>query len=147
MTGLVHRDLSGDFDGLQKCHLGSDVGFRGWNKLRCNFWSLVVDGRGGGDIGGPNILSLLAKLPLGSCERLGEMFAENMRGEAGPSGVIASIAGRGLYQYNWAESGAMEITDDIRLSRNFVGAVSIRCGESQSVSDGDFRARIEVDIV
>ena len=108
---------------------------------------MFVDGRGGGDLGGPNILLLLAQMPLGSCKRLGKMFADNLRSEAGPSGVIARIDCRGPCRYNRAESGAMEITDKIRLGRHFVGNVSIQCGERQSVSDGGFRARSEIDIV
>ena len=41
----------------------------------------------------------------------------------------------------------MEITDNIRLGRHFVGTVSIRCGERQSVLDGRFRERSKVDVV
>ena len=41
----------------------------------------------------------------------------------------------------------MEIPDEIRLSCHFVDTVSILCGESQSVLDGGFRARGEVDIL
>ena len=92
-------------------------------------------------------MSLLAKMPLGGCERLGEMFADKLRGEARPSGVIAGIGGRGLCRYDWAESGAMEITENIRLSCHFLGAVSIKCGKRKVVSDGGFRARIEVNVV
>ena len=123
--GLVRGDLAGDFGGLQEFHLGSDTGFWGWNRLRLHFWRVVVDGRVSGDLGGPNILSLLAKMPLGYCESLGKMFSEELRGEAGPSGVKAGIDGRGPCQYNRAESGAMEITDKIRLGRHFVDAVRI----------------------
>ena len=65
---------------------------------------MVVNGRGDGDLGGPNILSLLAKMPLGGCERLGKMFVNEMGGEAGPSGVIAGIDGQGPGQYDWYES-------------------------------------------
>ena len=93
--------------------------------MRCHFWCVVVNGRGGGDLGGPKILLLLVKIPLGGCERLGKVFAEELRGKAGPSGVIAGIYGRGPCRYDWAESGAMEITDKIRLGCHFVGAVSI----------------------
>ena len=78
-------------------------------------------------------MSLLAKMPLGGCERLGKMFADDLRDEARPSGVIAGIHGQGPYQYDWDESGAVEITDKIQLGRHFVGAVSIRCGDRQSV--------------
>ena len=67
--------------------------------------------------------------------------------KAGPSGVISGIDGRGPCQYNGAESGAMEITDKIRLGHHFVGTVSIRRGESQSVAVGGERERNEVDIV
>ena len=90
-----------------------------------HFWRVVVNRRVGGDLSGPKILSLLAKMPLGGCERLGNMFADKMRGEAGPSGVIAGIDDRSPFQYDWAEIGAMEITDNIRHGRHFVGAVSI----------------------
>ena len=54
-TGLVRGDLSGDSDGLQECDAGSDAVFRGWNRLCHHFWRVVVDGRGGGDLDGPNI--------------------------------------------------------------------------------------------
>ena len=108
---------------------------------------MVIDGRVGGDLGGPKNVLLLAKMTLGGCERLGKMFEEDLRGEAGPSGVIAGIDRRGPCQYNGAESGAMEIADKIRLGCNFVGAVRIRCRESQSVAEGGGRARREVDIV
>ena len=77
------------------------------NRCRCPFWLIVVYGRGGGDLGGPNILSLLAKIPLGGYGRLGKMFADDLRGEAGPSGVVAVIDGRGSCQYDWAERGAV----------------------------------------
>ena len=90
---------------------------------------------------------LLAKMPLGGCEHIGKMFADELRGEAGPSGIISGMDGRGSCKYDWAESGAIKIMDKIRLGRNFVGAVSIRCWEKQSVSDGGFRARSEVDVV
>ena len=92
-TSLVRGDLTGDFDGLQECHFCLDAGFGGPNRQHCHFWSVVVNGRGGGDLGGPNILALLAKMPLGGCKRLGKMFADKLRGEAGPSGVIAGING------------------------------------------------------
>ena len=108
---------------------------------------MVVDGRGGGDIGKTNILALLAKMPLGRYERLGKMFTDEMRGEAGISGVIAGINGRCPCRYNGAESGAMEITDEIQLGRNVIGAVSIICTKIQIVLDGGFRARSKVDIV
>ena len=124
-TCLVRGDISGDFDGLQECHFVLDAGFQGWNILCCCFWRIVVFGRGGGDLGGPNILSLLAKIPLGGCKRLGKMFADKLRGEAWPSDVISGIDGRGPCRYGWDESGAMEITDKIRLGRHFVGAVEI----------------------
>ena len=94
-TCLVCGYLAGDFDGLQEFHFGSDAGFRGGNRQCRHLWSIFVYGRGGGDPGGPNILSLLAKMPLGGCERLGKMFADNLRGEAGPSGVISGINGQG----------------------------------------------------
>ena len=110
-TCLVRGDLAGDFVGLQECHFCSDAGFREGSGRCCHFWRIVVYRRGGGDLGGPNILSLLAKMPLGGCERLGKMFADELRGEARPSGVIAGINGRGLCRYDWAESGAMQITD------------------------------------
>ena len=87
--------------------------FRGWNRLHRNFWRVVVEGRVGGDLGGPKILLLLAKLPLDGCERIGTMFAEYLRGEAGTSGVIDCIDGRGTCRYDGAESGVMEITDEI----------------------------------
>ena len=146
-TCLVRGYLAGDFNGLQECHFGSDAGFRGWNRRCCHFWRIVVYGRGGGDLGGPNILSLLAKMPLVSCEHLGKMFADELRGEAGPTGVIAGIDGQCPCRYDWAKIIAMEITDKIRLGCQFVGAVRIRCGERQSVSDGGFRARSKVDVV
>ena len=79
MNSLVSGDLAGDFDGLQECHLGSDAGFRVWNRLRCHFWCVVVNGRVDGDLGGTNILLLLAKLPLGGCESLWKMFVEELR--------------------------------------------------------------------
>ena len=60
-----------------------------------HFWRIVVYGRGGGDIGGPNILSLLAKMSLGGCERLGKMSADELRGEVGPSSAISIIDGHG----------------------------------------------------
>ena len=60
-----------------------------------SFWRIVVYGRGGGDIGGPNILSLLAKMSLGGCESLGKMSADELRGEVGPSSVISIIDGHG----------------------------------------------------
>ena len=98
------------------------------NRCRCPFWLIVVYGRGGGDLGGPNILSLLAKMPLGGCERLGKMLTDKLRGEAGLIGVIAGIDGQGPCQYDRAESGVMEITDNIRLGYHVVSAVSIQCG-------------------
>ena len=94
-TCLVRRHLAGDFNGLQECHFGLDAGLRGGNRQHCNFWRIVVYGRGGGDLGGPNISSLLSKMSLGSCERLGKMFTDELRGEAGPSSVIASVDGLG----------------------------------------------------
>ena len=93
-TCLVCGDLAGDFDGHQECHFGLDAGLRGGNDRRCHCWRIVVYGRGGGNLGGPNILSFLAKMSLGGCQRLGKMFADELRGEAKPSGVIAGIDGR-----------------------------------------------------
>ena len=147
MTCLVCGDLAGDIDGLQECHFGSDAGLREWNRLRHHFWSIVVYGRGGGDLGGLNSFLLLAKMPLGGCESLGKMFADELIGEAGPSGVIASIDGRGSCQYDWDERGAVEITDKIRLGLHFLGAVSILYGERQSVLEGGFRVRSKVNVV
>ena len=72
---------------------------------------------------------------------------DKLRGKAGPSGVISGIDGQGPCRYNGSESGAVEIREEIRLGRHFVGAVSIRCGESERVSDGGFRARRKVNIV
>ena len=86
-------------------------------------------------------------MPLGVCERLGKMFVDELRGEAGQSGVIAGIDGQGPCQYNWSGSSVMEIPDKIQLGRNFVGAVSIRCGERQSFLEGGFRARSKVNVV
>ena len=84
-----------------------DAGFRGANRRRRHFWCIVVYRRGGDDLSGSNILLLLEKIPLAGCELLGKMFTDDLRGEAGPSGVIAGIDGRGPCQYDWAESGAM----------------------------------------
>ena len=78
ITCLVCGDLAGDFDGRQDCHFGSDTGFCGGNRRHRHSWHIVVYGRGGGDIGGPNISSLLAKMSLVSCERLGKMFADEL---------------------------------------------------------------------
>ena len=77
MTCLICGDLTGDFDGLQECHFCLDAGFREGNGRRCHFWRIVVYGRGGGDLGGLNILSLLAKMSLGGCECLGKIFADD----------------------------------------------------------------------
>ena len=74
---------------------GSDSGFYEGNRWNRHFWSIVVYGRGGGDIGEPNISLLLAKMPLGGCKRLGEMIAEELQGEARPSSVRASVNGLG----------------------------------------------------
>ena len=104
---MVRGDLVDDFDGLQECHFGSNAGFRGWNRQHRHFWNIFVYGRGGGDIGGPKKLSLMKNMPLGGCEHLGKMFADKLRGEAGPSGVIAGTNGRGPCQYGWAEGGTM----------------------------------------
>ena len=93
-TCLVRGDLAGDFDGIQECHFGSDAGFRGGDVWRRHFWRIVAYGRGGDDIGGPNILALLAKISLGGCERHGKMFADDSRGEAVTSDVISGIDGR-----------------------------------------------------
>ena len=41
----------------------------------------------------------------------------------------------------------MYIPDKIQLGRNFIGAVSIRSGERQSVSGGGLRARRDIDVV
>ena len=92
-TRLVRGDLAGDFDGLQEYHFGSEAMFRGWNRRRHHFWRIVVYERGGGDLGGPHILLLLAQMALGGCKRLGKIFADEMRGKAGPIGVIAGIDG------------------------------------------------------
>ena len=54
-TCLIREDLASYFDGLQECHFGSDAGFRDGNRWRCHFWRIVFYGRGGGDLGGPNI--------------------------------------------------------------------------------------------
>ena len=75
------------------------------------------------------------------------MFADKLRGEAWPSDVISGIDGRGPCRYGWAESGAMEITDKIRLGCHLIGTVSIRCGEKQIVSNSGLRVRSEVDVV
>ena len=69
--------------------------FRGENRRCRHFWCIVVYGNGGDDLGGPKILSLLEKMFLGGCERLGEMLADELRGEARPSSVIASVDGLG----------------------------------------------------
>ena len=63
----------------------------GWSH---HFWPIVVYGRDGGDIGGPNLFLLLAKISMGGCERLGKMFADELKGEARQSGIIAVIDGR-----------------------------------------------------
>ena len=68
---------------------------------------------------------LLAQMALGGCKRLGKIFADEMRGKAGPIGVIAGIDGLSPCQYDWNEIGAIKITDKIQLGRHFVGAVSI----------------------
>ena len=94
-TCLVRGYLAGDFDGLQEIHFCSDAGFREGNVRRRHLWRIVVYGRGGGDLGGPNILLLLAKMSLGGCERLGKMFADKLKGKAVPRGVISGINGRG----------------------------------------------------
>ena len=146
-TGLVCGDIASDFDGLQEYHLVLDARFQGWNRLRRHLWHVVVDGRVGGNIGGPKILLLWAKMPLGVCELLGKNFANKLIVEAGTSSVIAGVNGRGPCRYNGAESGAMEITEKIRLRRHFVGALGIHCGESQSVAVSGGRERSEVDIV
>ena len=54
---------------------------------------------------------LLAKMPLGGCERLWKIFADELRIETGPSGVIAGINVQGPCRYDWYESGVMDITD------------------------------------
>ena len=95
-TCLVCGDLAGDFDGLQEYNFCLDAGFRESNGRRRHFWRIVVYGRVGGDLGGPNILSLLAKMFLGGCECLGKMLGDELRGEAGSSGGIASTDGHGL---------------------------------------------------
>ena len=64
---LVRGYLASDFYGLQECHVCSDAGFWEGNGRRRHFWSIVVYGRFGGDLGGPNILLLLAKMSLGGC--------------------------------------------------------------------------------
>ena len=46
-------------------------------------------------------------MPLGSCERLGKIFVDELRGEAGPSSVIAGINSGVTCWYDWAESGTM----------------------------------------
>ena len=93
-TCLVRGDLAGDFNGIQECHFCLDAGFQGENRRCRHFWRIVVYGRGGGEIGGPNISSLLAKISLDGCERLGKMFEYKLICEAGPSSVIAGIDGR-----------------------------------------------------
>ena len=95
MTCLLLVDLAGYSDLPQECHFGSDAGFREGNRRRCHFWRIIVYGRGDVDLGGPNISSLLAKIYLGGFERLGKMFVDELRGEAGPSSVIAGIDDRG----------------------------------------------------
>ena len=54
-----------------------------------------------------NVRWSLLNMSLGGCERIGKMFANELRGEAGPSDVIAGINGRGSCRYDWAESGKM----------------------------------------
>ena len=124
-TRLVRGDLDGDFDGLQEYHFGSEAMFWGWNRRRHHFWRIVVYERGGGDLGGPHILLLLAQMALVGCKRLGKIFADEMRGKAGPIGVIAGIDGLSPCQYDWNEIGAIKITDKIQFGRHVVGAVSI----------------------
>ena len=94
---LVCEDLAGYFDGLQECHFGSDAGFCDGNRRRCHLWRIVVYGRGGGDLGGPKILLLLAKISLGGCKCLGNMFADELRVDAGPIGLIVGIDGQIIY--------------------------------------------------
>ena len=84
-----------------------DAGFQEGNGWRCNFLSISVYGKGGVDLGGPNFLLLLAKMSLGSCERLGKIFSDDLTVDSGPSGVIAGTDGRGPCWYDWAESNAM----------------------------------------
>ena len=67
----------------------------GGNRRRRHFWHIVVDGRGGGDLVGPNFSSLLVNMSLGVCERLRMIFADELRGEAEPSSVIDGIHVRG----------------------------------------------------
>ena len=66
---------------------------------RRRFWRIVDYERGGGNLGGPNILSLLENISLCGCKRLGKIFADKLRYEAGRSGVTSRIDGRGLCCY------------------------------------------------
>ena len=50
---------------------------------------------------------------------------DNLKGEAGLIGVISGIDGRGPCQYDRAESGVMEITDNVRIGYHVVSSVSI----------------------
>ena len=43
-----------------------------------SFLVFFVYGRGGDDLGGPNILTLLAKMSLGGFKRLGETLADKL---------------------------------------------------------------------
>ena len=92
-TCLVCGDLAGDFDGIQEFHFGSEAGLWGRNGRSCHFWRIVVYVRGSGDPGGPNIFSLLAKMTLGGCKRLGKMFADELRNDAGPNVTTVVHAG------------------------------------------------------
>ena len=69
--------------------------FRGENRRCRHFWCIVVYGKGGDDLGGPKILSLLVNMLLVSCDRLGKMFADELRDKAGPSCLISGIDGLG----------------------------------------------------
>ena len=53
---------------------------------------------------------------------------DKLKGEAGLIGVISGIDGRGPCQYDRAESGVMEITDNVRIGYHVVSSVSIQCG-------------------
>jgi hypothetical protein len=87
------------------------------------------DRRRVGELGRSNIFSDLAQMTFGSGDRLGEVLAYDVGGEARPSGKVTGIDGLGPGAGDRAETGPMQIGDKITQSSHFVGTIDERSFE------------------
>jgi hypothetical protein len=103
-SSLVPVGLAGDENGLHVDIVDAGLGLAG-----CR------DGLRHGCCGGVKILAFLAQVTFGSGDGLDKLFADEVDGDAGSSGEVASIDGFEPSGWDWAEAGAVQIVKEIRF--------------------------------